>query len=143
MSLSKIVAQGVRNPFSAPDKQHMLYSAQNWYWCNISSTSFFFFALLKTTVVTFSKKQSLIGDIEVDEQNALIITKRKTSVFTESQRRRKLYSHSLIETVAKVSQQLAHVTGQSQLLHFENKVLRKIALLIIEEHEPGRKIQNI
>lgn len=104
---------------------------------------FFFFALLKTTVVTFSKKQSLIGDIEVDEQNALIITKRKTSVFTESQRRRKLYSHSLIETVAKVSQQLAHVTGQSQLLHFENKVLRKIALLIIEEHEPGRKIQNI
>lgn len=43
MSLSKIVAQGVRNPFSAPDKQHMLYSAQNWYWCNISSTSFFFF----------------------------------------------------------------------------------------------------
>ena len=28
MSLSKIVAQGVRNPFSAPDKQHMLYSAQ-------------------------------------------------------------------------------------------------------------------
>lgn len=104
---------------------------------------FFFFAFLKTTVVTFSKKQSLIGDIEVDEQNALIITKRKTSVFTESQRRRKLYSHSLIETVAKVSQQLAHVTGQSQLLHFENKVLRKIALLIIEEHEPGRKIQNI
>lgn len=49
----------------------------------------------------------------------------------------------MIETVAKVSQQLAHVTGQSQLLHFENKVLRKIALLIIEEHEPERKIQNI
>ena len=49
----------------------------------------------------------------------------------------------MIETVAKVSQQLAHVTGQSQLLHFENKVLREIALLIIEEHEPGRKIQNI
>lgn len=46
----------------------------------------------------------------------------------------------MIETVAKVSQQLAHVTGQSQLLHFENKVLRKIPLLIIEEHEPGRKI---
>lgn len=67
----------------------------------------------------------------------------KTSVFTESQRRRKLYSHSLIETVAKVSQQLAHVTGQSQLLHFENKVLRKIALLIFEEHVPERKIQNI
>lgn len=43
MSLSKIVAQGVRNPFSAPDKQHMLYSAQNCYWCNISSTSFIFF----------------------------------------------------------------------------------------------------
>ena len=28
---------------------------------------FFFFALLKTTVVTFSKKQSLIGYIEVYE----------------------------------------------------------------------------
>ena len=49
----------------------------------------------------------------------------------------------MIETVAKVSQQLAHVTGQSQLLHYENKVLLKIPLLIIDEHEPGRKIQNI
>ena len=94
MSLSKIVAQGVRNPFSAPDKQHMLYSAQNWYWCNISSTSFFFFfALLKTTVVTFSKKQSLIGYIEVYEQNALIITKRKNlCLHRESTSKKTLFS---------------------------------------------------
>ena len=104
---------------------------------------FFFFALLKTTVVTFSKKQSLIGYIEVYEQNALIITKRKNLCLHRESTSKKTLIHSLIETVAKVSQQLAHVTGQSQLLHFENKVLRKIALLIIEEHEPGRKIQNI
>lgn len=104
---------------------------------------FFFFALLKTTVVTFSKKQSLIGYIEVYEQNALIITKRKNLCLHRESTSKKTLIHSLIETVAKVSQQLAHVTGQSQLLHFENNVLRKIALLIIEEHEPGRKIQNI
>ena len=54
---------------------------------------FFFFALLKTTVVTFSKKQSLIGYIEVYEQNALIITKRKNlCLHRESTPKKTLFS---------------------------------------------------
>ena len=54
---------------------------------------FFFFALLKTTVVTFSKKQSLIGHIEVYEQNALIITERKNlCLHRESTSKKTLFS---------------------------------------------------